>query len=281
VGTTPLIDGSAVGTTPLIDGSAVGTTPLIDGRAGTTPLIIGGTDLRRTAMVCAAETSPAEEHVEFEDLDSTIDLPLAIVRGQSMLPGSDSWCQHHITPSMELFDDGQLYEGEEFNVRAYGGKVTTYRHHGYNQYFGKMIYVPDATRTLLCYGDMAKTFHVTWNREGTSCLYTHRRDNRLRMMFTLQNKVLTYRPGPRALGMLTKPDVACGSADVSTWTPAEYRLVSASGALSCALSHATGRHGGNGSSRECAGDPILIGGCRPRLCPDQPMRVVRSRIRPS
>lgn len=103
--------------------------------------------------------------------------------------------------------------------------MKTYRYHGFNRYFGKMIYVPDAPRTLVCYGDLLTKFHVSWNSTGTSCLYTYRRDHKLRMMFKLEDKVLTYQPGPRGESMLTKPSVVdCASSEVILWTPIQYQM---------------------------------------------------------
>ena len=167
-----------------------------------------------------------EDTVDYEDLPSTVELPITMEMDGRQL-ASDSMCQHHITGDRTLFDDGQLHEGIEFRLRGYNGdKVTPYKYHGYSSKFGRMIYVPGAPRTLLCYADMDTLWHTSWARNGQSCLFTLRRDHSLRMMFRIQDKLLTYvgAKSASAQRLRANPDVTCAAVDgIEQWSASEYK----------------------------------------------------------
>ena len=62
--------------------------------------------------VSAAEITDGT--LPFGEYASTLKLPISVYGGREMKPGSDSWSQLHITPGLEFFEGGKLYEGEDF-----------------------------------------------------------------------------------------------------------------------------------------------------------------------
>ena len=106
---------------------------------------------------------------------SSITVPSGSKHTTSRVVGLDSYCNHSLTPARELL--GKLSRDTKYRIIGHTvGADVMVNEHGDNSLFGRMIYHPQASITLLAFGDMSRLFNIVAYANCTRLRLVSKRD---------------------------------------------------------------------------------------------------------